>query len=96
MPVLSIGIAIYLSRIIVNPLLAVVGRIEEIADGHLEGKLLQIKTGDELQVLGDAANKMTANLNGLIQPVIGTTEELFSAADNMIKSANNTKEGVVN
>ncbi len=94
--VLGIGISIYLSRIIVRPLLQVVTRIEDIAAGNLAGEPLSIDTGDELQVLGESANNMTVSLNELIQGVIVTTDQLFGSADEMIKSADKTKSGVIN
>ncbi len=92
---LGLAIAYFLSQKLVGPLLKVVKRTEEIADGNLSGKPLIIKSGDELEVLGDATNKMTANLNELIQAVVLTSHELSSAANQMISSAQKTKNGVI-
>lgn len=92
--ILGIFIAYFLSNKLVAPLLQVVKRTEEVARGDLSGCALNINTGDELQILGDATDKMTSNLNQLISNVIDTTQELSSAANQMIHSASQTRNGV--
>jgi signal transduction histidine kinase len=73
---------LFVSRRVVHPLETLRRGVERIRRGDLSARL-DVKTGDELQILSEEFNQMAANLNeaymGLEQKVAERTEELTLA-----------------
>ena len=92
--VLGLGISIYLARGITAPLLAVVARAKEIANGTLSGEALPAKGNDELSELTGAINQMSSNLRGIIQSVASSTTELATTASQLSCAAEDTNRGL--
>ena len=59
--VLTIWISINFSKRFVRPIVELTNGVKEIAKGNLDKKL-DIKTGDEIEVLSDSVNNMTSDL----------------------------------
>ena len=61
MILLLIGVSLISSKRFVKPILALTSGVKEIAKGDLDKKL-EVKTGDEIEVLSDGINNMTVDL----------------------------------
>ncbi|MBI2227867.1 MAG: GAF domain-containing protein, partial [Deltaproteobacteria bacterium] len=76
--------SLYLARRVVRPVSILRAGVERIGTGDL-GYRLELKTGDEIEVLADEFNKMTAQLQesyaGLEQKVEDRTRELTEALE---------------
>ncbi|MBI2534963.1 MAG: GAF domain-containing protein [Deltaproteobacteria bacterium] len=76
--------SLYLARRVVRPVSVLRAGVERIGTGDL-GYRLELKTGDEIEVLADEFNKMTAQLQesyaGLEQKVEDRTRELTEALE---------------
>jgi signal transduction histidine kinase len=78
--------SLFVARRVVRPLQTLRHGVERIKSGDLEHRL-NVKTGDEIEVLAEEFNKMTANLRnayeGLEQKVAVRTQELAVANDRL-------------
>ncbi len=92
--ILGLGVSIYLAREITAPLLAVVARAKEIANGTLSGEALPAKGNDEMSELTGAINEMSSNLRGIIQSVASSTSELTATASQLSSAAEDTNRGL--
>jgi len=84
--VVAIFIVLFVRRSISKPLLNVVNAAQQIANGDLTEKDLQIKSKDEIGQLSNAFNQMKSNLQGLIQNVQTNTEHLTVVAEELSAS----------
>jgi len=87
------GIGIFLTRSISRPVVGLTGAAAELAQGDLTVKVPLIKTGDELEQLGQAFLTMVNNLRDLIknislssQQVASTSQELSATAEEVAAS----------
>lgn len=93
--VLSIIVSVLMANYLTSPLGKLMGGVNAVADGKLEQKL-DIKTHDEIRLLGEAFNKMSVNLqttmvskdytNSIIEGMLETLVVLNEGAK--IKSVN--------
>ncbi|GAB4265514.1 methyl-accepting chemotaxis protein [Thermincola ferriacetica] len=90
---LGISISVFFGRSISKPVIALTNVAGEIAQGDLTVRIPDIKSGDEIQVLGRAFKTMVENLNRVIhqitttsQTVAATSEELASNAEEATKA----------
>lgn len=84
---LSLALGLLLSRLIVNPLRAVLKEVEQVAQGNLAVQEIPFSSQDEVGQLGKAFNKMTVNLRGLIRQVSQTAEQLAVSAHQLSAGA---------
>ena len=59
--ILGVIVALYITRLITRPLVKIVELVQTVATGDLSAKL-EIHSGDEIEQLADASNRMVANL----------------------------------
>jgi methyl-accepting chemotaxis protein len=85
--IIGIFVAWFDARIIVKPLINVVGKIEEIAGGNLAIEKAKITTKDEIGVLGNAVNSMLDGLRTLVKTVSGMAEQVSGASEELTASA---------
>jgi len=76
-------IAIYISRMIANPLQVVVNRTRAIASGDLTHPDLSIKGDDELSVLTLAINDMNTSLKRIVQQISMSSLQIGSASEEL-------------
>ncbi|MHC0037641.1 methyl-accepting chemotaxis protein [Pseudoneobacillus sp. C159] len=69
--IFGIGIALLISRQIVGPVKSVAEAIKKVAAGDLTVEKIDVRSKDEIRELGDAFNRMTADL----QAVVGEVRE---------------------
>src|SRR5713226_2699466 len=83
--------SLFVARRVVRPLQILRQGVERIGTGNL-GYRLELKTGDEIEVLADEFNKMTAQLQesyaGLEQKVEDRTKELTEALEQQTATSN--------
>ncbi len=92
--ILGIGIAIFISRIIVVRLDTVVKRTQEIAAGNLTGKELEIKGSDEIADLTVAINDMSNGLKSIIEQISGSAKNLNHLSDQLTLVTEQTNESI--
>ncbi|KAB2335742.1 methyl-accepting chemotaxis protein [Bacillus mesophilum] len=83
-------IAITNSVKLTRPIISVVKRLEEIADGDLTGRPLQTRSKDEIGRLFLAINKMSASLKRLLEKVAETTKQVAASSQQFNSSAEET------
>ncbi len=84
---IAIGIALYISRKIANPIVEVVGGMELIAAGDLSMEDLSVKSQDEVGQLSNSVNKMKENLHHLIREIAGSSCQVAAASEELTASA---------
>lgn len=89
-PILAIMLALVLgfwvARMIARPLKAVVSNVQEIADGNLVVKAININSKDEVGQLVKTTNIMTENLRILVKNVAQTAEQLAASSEQLTAS----------
>ena len=98
---LGLGMALvaslFVARRVVRPLETLRNGVERISGGDMNARL-DLKTGDEIEVLAEEFNKMTENLQqayaGLEQKVAARTEEL-AVANERLKELDHLKSDFV-
>ena len=71
----ALVISKFVKRIIV-PLNAINGKILDMEQGKLSGDAIEVHTGDELETLADAVNRMTAYTNTIIKDIEAVSAKL--------------------
>ncbi len=100
---IGIGAAYLIARSIVAPLRGVILEIQEVAKGNLARDNVNVKTKDEVGILGDAFNTMLDNLRTLVktvsnmaEQVAASSEELTASAEQQAQAANEVSSVVTN
>ncbi|MGO4886279.1 methyl-accepting chemotaxis protein [Anaerobacillus sp. MEB173] len=88
--VVGVLLAMIMANKIVKPILAVVQRVNLIADGDLRGEELVTKSKDEVGQLSQSVNTMVMNLKSLISSVNQATDQVASASEELSASATET------
>ncbi|MFX3624374.1 MAG: methyl-accepting chemotaxis protein [Ectobacillus sp.] len=86
------GIAIYISRIISKPVLAVTAAAEKIASGDLTVEKIKVKNKDEIGLLAKSFNQMADSLRQVIRHVSLTSEQVAASAEELTASAEETSK----
>jgi signal transduction histidine kinase/CheY-like chemotaxis protein len=71
----AVGIAVLLARRITRPVAELTAGAQELAEGHFERRL-NIRSGDELQILAEAFNHMTARLKANVEELEESNKKL--------------------
>lgn len=87
---LNISVALYMNKIITNPVKFISKLLNKIANGDLKVEKVRVKTKDEIAVLGNAVNQMAGSLQGLIGEIKNTSEHVVSASEELTASASET------
>lgn len=93
--ILTLILAVFVSRKIVKPIHYLVERFEELslAGGDLTKKI-KIKTGDELETLGGAVTKFISNIRDIVSQVYYNAESVASSAERLNTYIGETQRGV--
>jgi len=87
---LSVGASLMLARTLARPIRALQAGAEKIGEGHL-GDRIEVRTGDELEVLADQFNRMATRLQesyaGLERKVEERTRDLTEALEQQTATA---------
>ena len=85
--VLAIAVGTFIGRLISVPLNKVVANVNEIARGNLTVDAVKLNTKDEIGILAQAVNQMTANLRDLIQHTSASAEQVASSSEELSASS---------
>ena len=91
--ILAVMISLAIAKMIVNPLLAMLNKVNDVANGNLAIDEIDASTTDEIGELSKAFNKMTKSLRTLVKQVITTIEEISSGSEEMTAAADQTAQG---
>ncbi|MBO1001355.1 methyl-accepting chemotaxis protein [Pseudogracilibacillus auburnensis] len=91
--VLGIIAAFVTSRSISRPILAVMNRMNELAEGDLSKEPLQVMTSDETAQLVTATNTMTKNNRELLNRIHEVSETVSSQSEELTQAAGEVKSG---
>lgn len=83
----GLAVGIYLTRSISKPVLTLTEAAGEVAAGNLTQSLPEIKTGDEIQDLGNAFTVMLKNLRNLIANINDTSARVAVTSHQMSSTA---------
>lgn len=89
---LAIGLGIYISKKITDPINNITLKAQEISEGNLVIEELDIKSNDEISQLGKAFYTMTCNLNNLVTMVNELSKEVASSSQNLMTSSEQSTE----
>ncbi|MGG3891453.1 methyl-accepting chemotaxis protein [Metabacillus fastidiosus] len=87
---LNTAVALYMNKIITNPIKFISKLLNKIANGDLKVEKVRVKTKDEIAMLGNSVNKMASSLQGLIGEIKNTSEHVVSASEELTASASET------
>ncbi|MCL6587397.1 MAG: HAMP domain-containing protein [Anoxybacillus sp.] len=85
--IVSIAVALYISKRISDPVEQLSKQAEQIANGNLAVEELHVKNRDEIGQLAHSFNAMVKNLRTLIHEVSQATEHVASSAEELTASA---------
>ena len=85
--VLSLGIGWFIARMIANPLALLVGMAQEVSQGNLAVKRIDVDSKDEIGQLAKEFQVMTENLGGLVKNVAQTAEQVAASSEELTASA---------
>ncbi len=82
--ILTLILSIFLSRRIVKPIRFLVERFKELSSsgGDLTQKI-EIKTGDELETLGETVTEFIGNIRNIVAQITDTSESVSSSAEGL-------------
>jgi len=81
---LTLILSIFLSKKITKPIKLLVARFKELssAGGDLTQKV-EIKTGDELELLGDVVTEFIGNIRDIVKQITNTADSVASSAEGL-------------
>jgi len=91
---LGIVVAIYISRMIVSRLTAVVDRTKKIAEGDLTGAELKVKGHDEISVLTESINNMSGSLKNIIEEISASARHLNVSSEQLSAITEQTSQSI--
>ncbi|MBM7553773.1 methyl-accepting chemotaxis protein [Thalassobacillus pellis] len=89
----GVVLALWIANNISRPVIRVVERMKEIAQGDISQGEITVKSKDEIGQLANAINEMQRSLNKVIQHVAHTSERVSSQSEELTQSAIEVKEG---
>lgn len=89
----SITLSYFFTNRIVRPIRQITKNAEEIANGNLAVKLIQVNTRDEVEALQKAFDQMTINLRDVISHVSESSTQVAASAEELMASADETMKG---
>ncbi|MGM9943426.1 MAG: methyl-accepting chemotaxis protein [Lysinibacillus sp.] len=90
---LGILIALITASQISKPIKVVANRMEQLAEGDLRHKPLEVNRQDEVGTLMVAANDMNEKLKSTIQSIYDVSETVASSSEELAQSSNEVKTG---
>ena len=91
---LGVFIALFISRMITQPLKEVVARAKAVAKGDLTGPALKVKGNDELAELAIATNEMNSGLREMVQQISASTSQLGAASEELSAITEQTSHSI--
>ncbi|WJY26304.1 methyl-accepting chemotaxis protein [Sporosarcina trichiuri] len=86
--VVSIVAALVTGRIITAPIRRVMDRMNQIADGDLSQKPLEVRTRDEVGQLAAATNEMSSRTRSMLNDIDGVSSSVSAHSEELTQSSN--------
>lgn len=90
--ILALTIGYLINRSISRPLAKITEATQKMASGDLTIEAISVKNKDELGVLADTFNDMTATMRELVQEVSKSTEHVAASSEQLMASAEQTSQ----
>lgn len=90
--IIGIVISVFLTRMIRNPILLMVGGTQKLADGDFTGSM-EVKSSDEIGELFNSLKKMKTNFHDIILGIKNASGELSESAKQLAAQAQQTSAG---
>lgn len=87
---LSMFVGFALSGSIAGPVKRITDAAQKAAAGNLQLERIQVRTGDEIERLGDAFNTMIVNIRNLVTDVVGSVDQVTTAAGELRSASGQT------
>lgn len=91
--VFAVGLGLIMGKFIGNPLERIVMRLNHIANGNLTEDRVKTNRKDEIGELVKATNEMQDGLEGIIQNVKTSTNQVAESSEELMQSTNEVREG---
>ncbi len=88
--IISIGTALFISRLISKPIVLMAKSAEEIANGDLTVESIKVKNNDEIGELANSFNKMTDNLREIIRKITEASQNVAAYSQELSASSEET------
>jgi len=85
-----------ISLLISKPIENVLGIVDNIANGNLAIDRIEVKSKDEVGLLGTAINKMTDSLHNLVTQILTTVDDISESSQQMSAASEQTAQGAQN
>lgn len=90
--VISALMAMYMSKRIADPVVAVAQSVQQVASGDLAASNLTVSTNDEIGALINSFNVMKSNLRNLIKQVAAMAEQVASSSEELTATSEQSAE----
>ena len=90
---LLIILGLIIAKMIANPIIAMLEKVQEVAKGNLAIEEIDIKSEDEVGKLAASFNIMTKNLRNLVSQVLHSVEEISAGSEEMTAATEQTAQG---
>ncbi|MDQ0341020.1 methyl-accepting chemotaxis protein [Caldalkalibacillus uzonensis] len=90
--VIGLIVIYFFSRHLSQPILNIVEYVQQIAKGHLDLEILQIKNKDEVGTLADNINHMTTHLREIITRVTDVAQQVATTSEQLSASSEETSK----
>lgn len=84
-----IAISLYLTRLIVKPIVAISGVMRRVAEGHLSERVA-VRSGDEIGQMSQSINDMIGGLAGIVGKIDATVAQVAVSGEGVLNYANQT------
>lgn len=84
-----IGISLYLTRLLVKPIVNISGVMKKVAEGRL-GERVAVRSRDEIGVMSQSINDMIEALSGIVGKINATVEQVAVSAEGVLNYSSQT------
>jgi methyl-accepting chemotaxis protein len=84
---LVIAVSLYLTRLIVKPIVAISSVMKRVADGHLNERVA-VRSGDEIGVMSGSINNMIESMSAIVNKIDATVIQVAASSEGMLDYAN--------
>ncbi|WP_238650763.1 methyl-accepting chemotaxis protein [Paenibacillus piscarius] len=81
-----IGVALYLTRLLVKPIKGISAVMKRVAEGHLSERVA-VRSGDEIGLMSQSINDMIGSLSGIVGKIDATVAQVAVSAEGVLNYA---------
>lgn len=91
----SLGLGLWIARMIVRPLRLMAAQAEELADGNLTVEEVAVQSQDEVGRLAQAFNGMAANLRQIVRQVSASSLQVANASEQLTNVSEQSAQAAI-